>query len=54
MLANGKTPDGENLNDDQKKVLQMRVSNFSRQLPDFKQTHIVLPEVTFDDSLSLY
>jgi cyclase len=32
----------------------MRVSTFSRQLPDLRQTHIVLPDVTFDSSLSLY
>lgn len=54
MLATGAASDGKPLTEDQKGILQMRVNVFSRQLPDLRQTHIVLPDVTFDDSLSLY
>jgi len=54
MLAIGHTPDGEALTDQQKSILEMRVSTFSRQLPDLLQTHVVLPDVTFDNSLSLF
>jgi cyclase len=54
MLASGLGPGGKPLNDDQKGILRMRVSVFSKQLPDLRQTRIVLPDLTFDDSLTLY
>jgi cyclase len=54
MLAGGHASDGESLTEQQRSLLEMRVSTFSRQLPDLRQTHIVLPDVTFDSSLSLY
>jgi cyclase len=54
MLATGSTADGKPLTEEQKSIFQMRVDVFSRWLPDLRQTHIVLPDVTFDDSLSLY
>ena len=54
MLASGHASNGEPLTDQQRRLLEMRVSTFSRQLPDLRQTHIVLPDVTFDRSLSLY
>ncbi|MFZ0820217.1 MAG: MBL fold metallo-hydrolase [Candidatus Acidiferrales bacterium] len=54
MLATGKTPNGTPLTDDQKKIVQMRVDTFSAQLPDLRQTQIVLPDITFDQSTTLY
>jgi len=54
MLATGKTPNGATLTDDQKKTVQMRIDVFSAQLPDLRQTHIVLPDITFDQSMTLY
>jgi len=54
MLASGKTPSGTPLTEDQKKTVQMRVDTFSAQLPDLSQTQIVLPEITFDQSMTLY
>ena len=54
MLASGHAPDGKSLTEEQRSLLEMRVSTFSRQLPDLRQTHIVLPDITFDSSLSLY
>ncbi len=54
MLASGKTSDGTPLTDDQKKIAQMRVDVFSAQLPDLRQTQIVLPDITFDQSMTLY
>jgi len=53
-LARGRARDGESLTDQQRSLLQMRVRTFSSQLPDLRQTHIVLPDVTFNSSLSLY
>ena len=53
-LASGHTSDGNSLTQQQRNLLEMRVSIFSRQLPDLRQTHIVLPDVTFDNALSLY
>jgi glyoxylase-like metal-dependent hydrolase (beta-lactamase superfamily II) len=54
MLATGKTPNGATLTDDQKKTVQMRIDIFSAQLPDLRQTHIVLPDITFDQSMEFY
>jgi cyclase len=54
MLASGHDSDGEALTQPQRSLLEMRVSTFSKQLPDLRQTHIVLPDVTFDNALSLY
>jgi cyclase len=54
MLASGHDSGGESLTEQQRSLLEMRVSTFSRQLPDLRQTHIVLPDVTFDSSLSLH
>jgi glyoxylase-like metal-dependent hydrolase (beta-lactamase superfamily II) len=54
MLDSGHGPHGESLTEQQRSLFEMRVSTFSRQLPDLRQTHIVLPDVTFDSSLSLY
>jgi cyclase len=53
-LASGQASNGERLTEDQKSLLEMRVDTFSKQLPDLRQTHVVLPDVTFDNSLSLY
>lgn len=53
-LASGHDSDGKSLTEEQRSLLEMRVNTFSRQLPDLRQTHIVLPDVTFDSSLSLY
>jgi cyclase len=54
MLATGKTPNGTPLTDDQKKLVQMRIELFSGQLPDLSKTQIVLPDITFDQSTTLY
>jgi cyclase len=54
MLASRHTSDGESLTEQQRSLLEMRVSTFSRQLPDLLQTHIVLPDVTFDSSVLLH
>ncbi len=54
MLATGKNPNGATLTDDQKKIFQMRIDVFSAQLPDLRKTHIVLPDITFDQSMALY
>ena len=54
MLASGHAPDGKSLTEEQRSLLEMRVNTFSGQLPDLRQTHIVLPDITFDSSLSLY
>jgi cyclase len=54
MLTSGHASDGESLTAQQKSLLEMRVGTFSSQLPDLRQTHIVLPDVTFDSTLSLY
>jgi glyoxylase-like metal-dependent hydrolase (beta-lactamase superfamily II) len=43
MLASGRASDGQLLTEQQRSVLEMRVSVFSRQLPDFRQTHVVPP-----------
>jgi cyclase len=53
MLATGKTPNGAPLTDDQKKLVRMRIDLFSGQLPDLRQTQIVLPDITFDQSMTL-
>jgi len=53
ILDSGHGPNGEPLTEQQRHLLEMRVTTFSAQLPDLRQTHIVLPDVTFDDSLSL-
>jgi glyoxylase-like metal-dependent hydrolase (beta-lactamase superfamily II) len=54
MLDSGHAPNGESLTEQQRRLLELRVSTFSAQLPDLRQTHIVLPDVTFDHCLSLY
>jgi cyclase len=54
MLASGQASEGTPLTEQQRRSLEMRVSAFSRQLPDFRQTHIVLSDVTFDNVLSLH
>lgn len=54
ILDTGHAPNGEALTAEQKSLLAMRVSTFSTQLPDLRETHIVLPDVVFDNSLSLY
>jgi cyclase len=54
MLADGRTPDGQALTDDDKHALEMRINTFSTQLPDLLKTHIVLPDVTFETTLSLF
>jgi glyoxylase-like metal-dependent hydrolase (beta-lactamase superfamily II) len=54
MLADGRTPNGHVLTDDDKHLLEMRIRLFSAQLPDLLKTHIVLPSVTFDNTMSLY
>lgn len=54
MLVSGQASNGERLTEQERRLLEMRVDTFSRQLPDLRQTHIVLPDVTFDHSLSLY
>jgi cyclase len=54
MLASGRTSDGQPLTQQQRSLVEMRISTFSRELPDLRQTHVVLPDVTFDNALSLY
>jgi cyclase len=54
MLATGNGPNGQPLTDQQKQTVQMRVDIFSAQLPDLKQTKIILPDVTFDQSMTIY
>jgi cyclase len=54
MLASGKGPNGAALTDDQRKTVEMRVNLFSAQLPDLEKTQIVLPDITFDHSITLY
>jgi cyclase len=54
ILASGRTADGQSLTQQQRSLLEMRINTFSRELPDLRQTHVVLPDVTFDNALSLY
>jgi cyclase len=54
MLAAGKSSDGEPLTSEDKDLLKMRIELFSKQLPDLQRTHLVLPDLTFGDSLTLY
>lgn len=54
MLATGNGPNGQPLTDQQKQTVQMRVDIFSAQLPDLKQTKIILPDVTFEQSTTIY
>ena len=54
MLATGNGPNGQPLTDQQRQTVQMRVDIFSAQLPDLQQTKIVLPDVTFEQSLTIY
>jgi len=54
MLDSGHASNGESLTEQQRRLLEMRVATFSAQLPDLRQTHIVLPDVTFDHSLTLH
>ena len=54
ILASGKAPNGQPLTDAQKNLVEMRIDVFSRQLPDLRQTHIVLPDITFGETLTLY
>lgn len=54
MLNAGKTPTGKELSGSDKSALQMRIDTFSRELPDLQKTHILLPDLTFSDSLTIY
>jgi len=54
MLAIGNGPNGQPLTEQQRQAAQMRVDIFSTQLPDLKQTKIILPDVTFEQSMTIY
>jgi cyclase len=54
MLATGNGPNGQPLTDQQRQTVQMRVDTFSAQLPDLSQTKIILPDVTFEQSMTIY
>jgi len=54
MLDSGHGPDGEALTESEKHLLEMRINLFSAQLPDLLKTHIILPDVTFENTMSLY
>jgi cyclase len=54
LLADSARPGGRPLDDNQRSLVEMRVRTFSKQLPDLRRTHIVLPDITFDTSMSLF
>lgn len=54
LLAANVGPGGRPLDENQRSAVEMRIRIFSKQLPDLRQTHIVLPDITFDTSMSLH
>jgi cyclase len=54
QLAGGLARDGKPLTDAQKERLQFFADTFSQQLPDLRETHIVLADITFDQTFTLY
>jgi cyclase len=54
FLAANVGPGGRPLDEKQRNVVEMRLRLFSKQLPDLRLTHIVLPNITFDTSMSLF
>jgi cyclase len=54
MRDTGNLPSGKPLTEDQKKLVQMRYEVFSSQLPDLQKTHIVLSDITFEQSMVLW
>jgi cyclase len=54
LLAAGVGSDGRPLDENRRRIVEMRLRTFSKQLPDLRHTHIVLPDVTFDTFMSLF
>ena len=54
LLSESARQDGRPLDASRRSVVEMRLRTFSKQLPDLRHTHIVLPDITFDTSMSLF
>jgi cyclase len=54
MRDTGNLPSGKPLTEDQKQLAQMRYEVFSSELPDLQKTHIVLADITFEQSMVLW
>jgi cyclase len=54
LLSESARPGGTPLDENRRSVVEMRIRTFSKQLPDLRRTHIVLPDITFDTSMSLF
>jgi glyoxylase-like metal-dependent hydrolase (beta-lactamase superfamily II) len=54
QLVSGLTMAGKPLTDEQKTRLQAAIDATSAQLPELRQIHIVLPDITFDQSMTLF
>jgi glyoxylase-like metal-dependent hydrolase (beta-lactamase superfamily II) len=54
LLSDSARPGGTRLDENRRSVVEMRIRTFSKQLPDLRHTHIVLPDITFDTSTSLF
>jgi cyclase len=54
LLSESARQGGRPLDANRRSVVEMRLRTFSKQLPDLRRTHIVLPDITFDTSMSLF
>lgn len=54
LLSDSARPGGTPLDENRKSVVEMRIRTFSKQLPDLRHTHIVLPDITFHTSMSFF
>jgi len=54
QFVTGLAVDGKPLTAEQRTRLQSAIDSVSAQLPELRQTHIVLPDITFDNSFTLF
>jgi glyoxylase-like metal-dependent hydrolase (beta-lactamase superfamily II) len=54
LLSDSARPGGRPLDENRRSLVEMRIRTFSKQLPDLRHTQIVLPDITFDTSMSLF